>query len=281
MKSAKRHVITLRIYERARVGIDVPMYKLDTLPPAGFIPQGIDSSLAHLHLGHARTLLLGSLIAKELGVPFHVRIDGIKRNDSDCKGILLDIMGITHFLEIHVDDCYWIRQHEPPEAFVRDKLGDKAETFWNAVRFDYLNNPIKISLIADDLLYHSPSLIVRGTEFVEPERFHPPPEGTGLATLNKWIHHLYDALEVKIHEVNVPLIFTSGSKMSKSNGPVVDWKILKSISPQDAHAFLVATAVNPYDPLAVIGKPFRISDLAYEPYEWDWQVWTEFVRMVG
>lgn len=187
-------------------------------------------------------------------------------------------MGITHFLRIHVDDCYWIRQQEPPEAFVRERLGDKAETFWKIIRFDYLNVPIKISLIADDLLYHSPSLIVRGTEFVEPERFYPPPEGTGLITLNKWIHYLYDELEIKMHEINVPLVFTSGTKISKSNGPVVDWNILKSVHQYKARAFLVATAIDPYDPLAAIGRKFSVADMAYEPYEWDWQIWAEFIK---
>ena len=271
-------MITSPHYTRARVGIDVPMYEPQPSAPAGFMPSASDNSAARLHIGHARTILLGSLIAQEYGIPFHIRIDAIKRNETDAHGIFLDLMGITHFLGIHVDDCYWLRQTELPHELVAKCLGDKAETFWSIVNLDYLQETIKQNLIADDIFYNSPSLIVRGTEFVEPERFYPPPDGAGMAILLKWIRYLYDALDIEMHEVNVPLIFSADSKLSKTKGNIVDWEVLRVVGQEAARAFLVATAVDPDDPLSVLGKKFKIADLAYEPYEWDWEIWHRFIQ---
>ena len=272
---------TSQKYRRTRVAIDVPMYAPQPSAPAGFMASASDNSVARLHIGHARTILLGSLIAQEYGIPFHIRIDAIKRNETDVHGIFLDLMGITHFLGIHVDDCYWLRQTELPHELVAKCLGDKAETFWSIVNLDYLQDIIKNNLIADDMFYNSPSLIVRGTEFVEPERFYPPPDGAGMAILLKWIRYLYDALDIEMHEVNVPLIFAADTKLSKSSGNIVDWEILRVVEPEDARAFLVATAIDPDDPLASLGKSFNTEDLAYEPYEWSWQIWSEFTTKHG
>ena len=267
---------TLRQATRVRVGIDVPCY--NPIAPALRNPDA-DDSQGRLHFGHVRTLYLGRLIADTLGLPYHIRVDGKRRNESDAIGVLMDITNTTQRLGIAFDKFYWVRQTPPSKDYITGTLGDRADAFWLATDLPFIENAVNIAAAVDDLIDHYPSVMVRGMEFADPERF----AGQFIGTISNYVRthkHLYASVGREKLEVNVPLVTKGGDKLGKSTANMIDVDIVRSVSPELMKRFLIATAMWPEDPLLAMNTTdFNIAEMSQEPYEWSWDTWAELVRM--
>lgn len=261
---------------RARVAIDV----LSESDPARFAL----SSLEHqLHIGHARTVLLGSLIAQELGLPFHIRLDGNRHPAVSLEtAILLPLVTIVSQLDIQCEKVYW-QAPEPPPLMMYEKVhGDKGKDLYDLMYVIFDGTDCALGVLADDLLYHHPSLYIRGVEFTAgaPGTLRSPHGGS--TTADRYLARedkLFELIGCKRHEINVPLIFEGGAKVSKSLGPRLTWEMFESIEGRWTRDFLLATAMRPDDPLRALGRKFSLDRMTTEPYEWSWEVWNEYIRL--
>ena len=255
-------------YARARVAI-TPAFS--TLP---------DACCENIHVGHARALLLGSLIAQELGIPFHVRFDGGYSYISGDRGAtILDTVNCLRFLHIDYDSMYWVPQVLPTKNMLSAKLGpERAEVLWACLVAPQLGpEPYKCQIM-DDLFDYDPSLIVRGSEFGSDAHqfFGPALEASAAHALTENV--LYNAAGREKHEINTPMVMIGQAKMSKTSMRLVHWTALTAAHWEDARAFLIATALCPTAPLEALGDPFKISAMSDTPYVWSWKDWAVIAR---
>lgn len=264
-------------FKRARVAISFPLADATDY-------SSLDTAL---HLGHARTLLLGSLIAKGLNTPFHVRLDGDrKKHVSDNSGLILDIVSCLNFLEIEYDLLYWHQQEASTPEVVNRELGKSAKRFDMTVHAHFVCPEYYQGLMCDDIITFYPSLVIRGTEFSNPRQIATNSAFT-LSTTNHLQTEalLYDAADRIKHEVNVPLVTIDSRKMSKTIRNMAHWSLLRGMNTNDARNFLIATVLNPNDPLSCFSKmtgkvdTLSISDIIDEPYEWSWPIWADAIEI--
>jgi len=233
-----------------------------------------------VHVGHARTLLLGSLIAAEHGCPFHVRLDGIRRQyHSDTTYATLDVVNCLAFLGIQHDMMYWVSQRHPDLTQMESELGsDVVERVRQALSEPGVCPSEYPGTISDDPLIYHPSLIIRGMEFQVPEMYGGVDTTQGM---------VYTATEDMIfraagrdkHEVNTPLIVVDdGNKVSKRSSILIHWDCLVPMGRDVARDFLVATAVMPESPFEVMGNPFSSVDMTKRSYYWSWHDYAEAIR---
>lgn len=260
---------------RARVAIDV--LPVPVMSPAAF---HIASCEAQLHIGHARTVLLGSLIAQELGMPFHIRLDGHWRIDQSLEtGVLFSLVSIVSHLGIWVDRVYWQpAEGAPAEAYTK-RFGAKgtrlAEIAWAMT--DAL--PGLLGALADDLIYHHPSLYIRGMEFTEGFSGHSPGGGP-LGTTARYQARerlFFQTVGAKKREINVPLIYDEGHKVSKSLGPRLTWGMFEDVDGDALRRLLLATAIDVDTPLDSLDAPFSLQVMTQEPYHWSWKIFAEAI----
>ena len=255
---------------RARVAIDVP----NALSPS----HPVDSPV--LHIGHARTLLLGSLIAEELGLPLHIRLDGGGPRDLECTaGVLLPVCTMISHLGIKCALAYRQPLVGPSDGEYASWFGSRGPEMKRAMWFGGNDNPILEGMLADDLLFNYPSLIIRGMEFSDESLTSAVAANQAALARRVAIHRwLAELMGRTWYEINVPLITDGGKKVSKSLQPALNWTFFERFEPPLVRDFLVATALAPRDPLAVVGQTFWLDAMSVDSYEWDWNTWDEYIR---
>lgn len=241
---------------------------------------------SRIHVGHVRSLLLGAMYCEQQGIPFHVRLDGDwPRPEYRYEGVI-DLLGCMAWLRIHADHVYRspIGISRRPDAQCAAHFGPTA---WAKVSetIDHLESlGVQFhNLIMDDLMDHHPSLMIRGMEFDEGADYATdwPPEANNSGSIQKLIaleQAVFAAAGRKHSQLSLPMITEDhGAKMSKSLGGV-PWDAMKSVSPEDARTYLLATAASPLDPLAAIGEPVDVHDLNPMPHVWSQETWGSFIR---
>lgn len=240
------------------------------------------------HVGHARSLHLASLICQNLGIPLDIRLQGSRylydspphvdtNPKGDISGAVVDMANCINFIGPKFRRLYWQAQCPPLEWKVRAELGERTEAFLNAA--DAHGNESAIATRCDDIIENYPSLAIRGREWLETEVWVDAPHiaaGTGsLVKVEKILYHLAGRTA---HEKNLPLITIGGHKLAKSEGRMVHWGILTCVAPAVARQFLLATAIRPADPLAIMDEELSIDQIVLDPYEWSWSDWTGLIR---
>jgi len=137
-----------------------------------------------------------------------------------------------------------------------------------------------MTAIEDDAILHDPSLIIRGAEFSDPGRWSPPGAAGGMSTQVLYEDAIYAFLGAEKHEINLPLVLAEGSKLSKSGANGIGWDVLKMVSPDQARRYLLATLLNPKDPLQAIGEQFTEAHVSPAHHEWSWETWGSYIRQV-
>lgn len=262
-------------YTRGRVAISVAVQPVplaqEFLVPRHCIP---------LHVGHARTLILGSLICKELGIPYHIRIDGTLAgiNISDC---ITDMIACMQFLGVEYDYFYNVGMWETNYAQLGNRIGvEGAEKVYRYMLGSHLNsNHGTIATMLDDFLDHAPSLIIRGVEFATLDVSYLASNLTGATGLINAEYLMCEALGTEKHELNVPLIVLGDKKMSKSCMTSIPWMALTMMDSQLVRKFLVATAMESSDPFSALDRKFTIAKMTKQPYIWSWDDFAKLVRM--
>ncbi len=234
-----------------------------------------------IHVGHVRTLLLGSLIAKELNTEFHVRLDMnlASPDKSDC---VMDIVNCLITIGIEYDYIYATGLTSPNYSSIAERIGDeqtrRLKVVTSASHLSY--NHSMISSILDDLIDFAPSLIIRGMEFKRQDaetcgECNVP----GLAGHMAVVEFLREFMDFPTHEINVPLILMrQRQKMGKSMQSV-PWMSLTMAAPELVKRFLIATAISPDDPFNVLYEPFELDKMSTTPYLWLWSDWAKVVKM--
>jgi len=257
--------------KRARVAIDVPHEVPDVLP----------SLTPALHIGHARTVLLGSLIAKHYGLPFHIRLDGNYRGETSRHGaVLMPLCTIISRLGIECDKVYWYSQEAPSACQYEAHFGDRGAEIARLLDALCEYDPVRISAFTDDLMRYWPSLMIRGSEFADTSQAVQP-NNSGVAGLVRFTAKetlISEAMGREPHEINVPLITSDGAKVSKSLSPTLMWDLFERYPGQWVRRFLLATAMKPDAPLKALGKRFALEEMSPMPYEWDWATWDQYIR---
>lgn len=232
------------------------------------------------HIGHARTLLLGSLICEEKGIPFHVRLDGpVSATTGDRGNSVLDTVDMLNTLQIRYDRLYWSPQTIPPKHYFDRQLLENADAFWWAMHTPEICPDYYRMLMVDDVVFNNPSLIIRGMDFVTPSVYCDDPvmvTGTERHIVSENL--MYAAAGRVRQEINTPMVMIDQEKMSKSMMRIVHWGVLASIPIDLARDFLIATATHPHDPLAHLGEGFSQDKMSAEPFVWSWEIWNELVR---
>jgi hypothetical protein len=253
-------------FSRTRVAIDIPASE----------HEGGGSAEPVLHVGHARTVLLGDRIARELGTPFDIRLDGLRvPGRSHDAGVLVSLCTIISRLNIQCRRVYWIPQKNAASCEYDWEFGSQGEVIREhigAVVGDSAN-PL-IALAEDDFLYNHPSLIVRGSEFADLSL--PDTGTTGFYVTIQREAHL--ASKREMHEVNVPLITRERRKLSKSLGTSLTWEFFSRFPGQWVQDWLIATALSPTDPQSALGIPFSLEQMTTRAYEWSWEKWDRYVE---
>lgn len=236
--------------------------------------------MAKIHVGHARTMLLGKLIADEIGIPFHVRFDGpVSEITGDRGECILDVVSCLSFFGIVPDKIYWIEQPIPPKESLAGIVGAEIDKLW-MVLFDPSVCPDYYRcLLLDDSIYYHPSLIVRGWEFSTQQSYHPGSSSEQGIVHVKAEDMVFRALGKEKYEINVPLILRSTEKMSKSTIAAVHWSTLTAVSPELAKAFLISTAIYAHNPIGNIGQLFTVEKMEPYPYRWSWEDFADLCRM--
>lgn len=251
---------------RARVAIDVPCSENEG--------QGAIESI--LHLGHAATILRASLIAEELGLPLDIRLDGHRLpGRSDDVGVLVSLCTIISHLGIQCRRVYWIAQQPAAPCEYEAAFGRKGAAIHQRVQEIIGNMESDYpTLIEDDLLFNYPSLVIRGTEFLETS-LAPTQTSATYVSLQRSI---YAVAGREWHEVNVPLITREHRKLSKSLGTSLTWELFSRWPGEWVRDWLIATALSPTDPLSAVGRPFTLKRMTTRAYEWNWEDWDTYVR---
>jgi len=231
-----------------------------------------------IHMGHARTLLLGSMIAEGLGVPFHVRCDDQLHShcpDPDPSALAASVIDLTEcvrFLEINAERIYWQPKFDVRDARAIEDLGSEAVYFFTALNHPRTEaEPEHKALLVDDVIHWYPSLVIRGMEFQMRRQ----------EEYRRYETRAYLGAGRERYEVNVPLIHLDGLTLSKSQSHLIYWRELQAVSPEEARLFLVATAMKPLDPLSAVASPFDVAQMPGSPYEWDWDAWKTFCDTHG
>ncbi len=243
------------------------------------------------HVGHARSLHLASLICRGQGLPLDIRLQGSRYEynapphgdanpKGDISGAVVDMTNCINFLEPKFRRLYWAPQNPPLEWKMRAEIGNRTEPFLNAA--DAFGNAGGVATRCDDIIENYPSLAIRGREWLETEQWVDALYiAAGTAGLVKMEKVLYHIAERTSYEKTLPLITLGGYKLSKSAGRMVHWSILTSVVPDIARKFLLATAICPADPLAIMDDELNIEQIVLEPYEWSWSVWTGLIKQYG
>jgi hypothetical protein len=228
-----------------------------------------------LHIGHARTVLLGSLIAQELGLPLDIRLDGVRApGRSHEAAVLISLCEIVSRLKIDCRRVYWIAQKPAAACEYEWELGKKGAATRARLREVLGAVTPLIALVEDDLLFHYPSLMIRGMEF-----FDTDIAPTGTSELYMVLQREgYKAAGREMHEVNVPLITAERRKLSKSLGTGLTWELFTRFPGQVLRDWLVATALDPTNPQSALGVPFNWRKMSTRPYEWSWDNWDKYLR---
>ena len=273
-------------YKRARVA-------LTTLGnPAVADVSTISYNNEMLHVGHARTLLLGSLVAREFGTPFHVRFDGRPIIPTPGGGYarwdrgegILDTVGLLSFLGIDYERAYWTPSGIQSYEDLGYKIGrDRAEELRKVLTAsNYGPDHHHVPTFLDDFLDNAPSLIIRGSEFL-------PQNAAYFGTTSLEGAKYYVAMEdlicrelgVEKCEFNLPMILLGDTKMSKSLMAIVHWSSMMPFGREMTRKFLVASAICPDDPFSALDEEFAIAKLSERPYRWSWDDWARLARITG
>jgi len=258
--------------KRARVAIDVPNLvdgALNFIEPA-------------LHIGHARTVLLGSLIAEHYGLPFHLRLDGCQRPGiSRESAVLMPLCTIVSRLAVQCDKVYWGQQEGPSSTEYLMAFGDKGAEIQELFEVICDREEYRMGGMADDTMRHWPSLIIRGDEFVHNEQALIPATGVNFSITARYVQ-IENMVEKVMgrprHEINLPLITMQGAKVSKSLNPILKWEFFERYPGAWVRRFLLATAMKPDAPFNALDKPFALESISPFPYEWDWATWDLYIR---
>lgn len=226
-----------------------------------------------IHVGHARTLLLGSLICRERGIEFVVRLDGTHASppNIDC---ICDIHDCLDHIGVHATIRRTLQAVPPPE-FLATIVGDRADELYRATQCPTITPGPVAGALVDDIVHH-PSLIIRGIEFSSAAYFPEGGSGTAQHVMNEDL--LFRAAGLDKIEVNLPHINLGASKFSKTKMIGVQWDILRSVPGDVARSFLIATAMFPQDPVPNIGCGFSSFGMPMVPYQWSWDDWNAIVR---
>jgi hypothetical protein len=237
--------------------------------------EGGGSAESILHLGHARTVLLGSCIAQELGIPFDIRLDGVRfPGRSHEAGVLVSLCTIISHLNIQCRRVYWAPQKNATPCEYEWEFGEHGKAVYGRMHevLGTKTHPL-VALVEDDLLYNHPSLIVRGSEFADLAL--PDTETTGIyVTLQREAHLI---ARRKLHEINVPLVTLEHRKLSKSLGTSITWEFFSRFPGQWVQDWLIATALSPTNPQRALGTPFSVAGMTTRAYEWSWDAWDKYV----
>jgi len=267
-------------YARGRVAL-TPAYECNLKEPAGDRFRW-----ERTHVGHVRTLMLGQLICAEHGIPYHIRLDGVVRQQSvynelltgDRGYALLDIFRCLNHFQVQFDEIYQIGQEMPPQSWLEHEVGaeaaGRATTLMHTAGFtpEYYQ-----AGLLDDSIIHAPSLIIRGREFVDGGVYWD-----AMQRGNEHVHcedALFAALGREKHEVSTPMILLGRGKMSKSDVNFIHWTALEALPKDLVWQFLVATALCPEDPFSALEEKFEVVKLSKVPYTWSWSDWTRLAKM--
>ena len=251
-------------YKRARVAITIN-----------------DTGGKMIHIGHARTLLLGSLIAREFGCPFHVRLDGIRRHyTSDTTFPVIDLVNCLSFLGIEFDEMYWTSMQYPDLDRFRGELGDDViDRVKDAFSQPGVSPSEFPAILSDDSLIHHPSLIIRGMEF-KISSLYGGVDSNQANIYTATEDMIFEATGHEKHEINTPIIIVDdGNKISKRSNILMHWECLKPMGKDMARKFLIATAIDPLKPLRSMGIPFKTHLMSDISYMWDWNDYAIALRM--
>lgn len=250
---------------RARVAISIPAAN----------PDIINNGQYGIHVGHARTLYLGKLIADELGVPYHVRLDGNRKAfGADLSLFVEDLVQCLHFLEVSPDLLYWAPQwDEVPDQKLIECFGERLGKVLQVFRY----YPFSVLTVYDDII-HTPSTIIRGMEFVSPMLYNGRQEQIDrMQAFVKFEIEMFEAAWAKNTCVPVPLITVGGKKLAKSEGRFLHWSVLQLLELSAVRPFLTRTATTPEDPLSDF-QDFKIAAMSTQAWEWDWGIYKAFCR---
>jgi len=236
-----------------------------------------------IHIGHVRTLLLGEQHCRAHGIPFHIRIDGDWTAAAYRLEAWIDLLHCIAWFGIKADLVYRHAIRAPADSWFEGALGADV---WDPLREkrDELTDAgcDSWNLYADDFA-HFPSLLIRGQEFETPRdydvdwpewQYRTDPMKPSMA----FERAIYKAVGMERPQLMLPMVGApTTAKVSKSFMSI-SWDVLKSASAQDARAYIMATAANPLDPLAAIGKDVDTNDLNPMSHTWSWEQWGEFIR---
>lgn len=214
-----------------------------------------------IHIGHARTLVLGELICQHLDIPYHIRIDGVP--DAVSHEMLIDLSNCIERLGVRHREMVW--PTVPPDV-------SHMSTSFRALCHTRAGTPNLAQILFDML---EPMLVIRGMDFVDPVYY--PDAAANMLTHVHFEDDLRAAAGIERNEVNTPIITMGHEKLSKSRVRIVHWSILRALPCDLARRFLVATAFHPHAPLEHLDDEFSMP-IPRQPYEWSWDIWHDLIR---
>ena len=253
------------------------------------IPNESGSYDTLLHIGHARSILVGSLICESIGIPFHLRIDGeMDTFHQDGSMAIVDISEMTSWMGIKVDKMYWHPQFRPSDLKIK-KVVKNEDDFSDFTRIldsnprllEQRRFPIGspyLGMVCDDIIDHPGTLIIRGAEYSIWGKYLDPVMSSTIKNhriIEEYLHHLAG---FRVNEIILPLIMYGSGKMSKSSASTIHWKVLQMASADDAKRYLIASVIDPIDPFSSLDMDFDISHLGDRPHVWSWESWARMVR---
>ncbi len=246
-------------------------------------PRGVQG---RIHVGHARTMILGEMICKDLGIPYHLLFEAAWNQVAVTHEGLIDTFACLMFLGVRPAMLYARPLDPSPDDVLRARV---PQANWDAMKevqrqFESFETD-RWSSVAEDLEWY-PSLRIRGAEFEQPAVYLGPDifaqrASKAISEILAYEKALYKAGGLEWGQATLPLIVEhGGAKMSKSVRGAA-WDCLRSVSSEDARAYLLATVANPLDPLAAIGQTVDVLELDPTPHVWSWETWGAFIRSIA
>lgn len=218
-------------------------------------PGGDLTDLIHIqfHTGHARTLLIGHLVCKELDIPLGTRFKWkpeLLRSRVQSKN---DIASTRYGVHAH---CHSMMLCFCQMASCADFLGIGDIHFyvppvWEDVPGPWIgkiNRIVKEAMAsgfttrnwpADDRAawyddaVRGPLLFIRGSDWASPEWSLDVQEYVAMENL------VIEAAGYEKLQITMPSVLVGASKMSTSNGTQVSWEVLKTLGREGAREFLL------------------------------------------